>query len=524
MLTKTMSDYYDYMCLHYGHKTALVFADRRYTFCDLRENGLRLANSLLDAGFRKGDHIAILMPNCPEVMFLDFACTKIGISATPLATYLQVPDLLYILNDTGAQTIFYHQLFQDLVTRLRQEVPRIRRLVCSSDDPALVPAEALHLQRLMAEGAARPVASAIGPEDLCVIIYSGGTTGKPKGIVHNHRTWAATIVITSMEMGTQRNDVFLAATPLTHGARVYIIPVLLAGGSVVIHQGFNATKFLETVQKEKVTSTFVVPTMIHALMSHPDLKKYDTSTLRNVIYGAAPISPERLKQAVATFGPVFTQSYGQTEVPVAISILSREDHVLDGSPLDEARFASCGRPSLLMDVKLVDDFGREVPVGEPGEIVVRSPNTMLGYWNQPGITAETIRDGYLHTGDIARRDEYGYLYMVDRKKDMIVSGGFNVYPKEIEDLLYGHPAVAAAAVIGVPDAKWGEAVKAVVVLKPGQSASEEDLIRFCKENKGSMMAPKSVDFLESIPATPLGKPDKKKLRQKYWVGQERQIA
>jgi len=524
MVEKTMSEFYDYMCLHYSHKTALVFGQKRYTFSDLREKGERLANSLLAAGFGKGDRIAILMPNCPEVMFLDYACTKLGLVCTPLAAYLQVQDVLYILRDTGAETIFYHVLFRDMVAKVQQDLGQIQRLVCSSDDPSEVPAGSLHLQRLMAEGAFKPVASSVRPEDLYVIIYSGGTTGKPKGIVHNHRTWAATVVITHMEMGTGRNEVFLAATPLTHGARVYIIPVLLQGGSVVIHQGFNPAKFLEDVQKEKVTSTFVVPTMIQALLSHPDLKKYDTRSLRNVIYGAAPISPERLKQAVRTFGPVFTQSYGQTEVPVAISILSREDHVLDGSPLHEARFASCGRPSLLMDVKLLDESGREVAVGEPGEIVVRSPNTMLFYWNQPDLTGETLRDGWLHTGDIARKDEYGYLYMVDRKKDMIVSGGFNVYPKELEDVLLEHPSVAAAAVIGVPDDKWGEAVKAVVVLRADRAGSEEELIRWCKERKGSMMAPKSVEFVESIPSTPLGKPDKKKLREKYWAGRERQVA
>ncbi len=524
MLEKTMSDFYDYMCLHYGHKTALVFGDRRYTFFDLREKGERLAHSLLAAGFRKGDRVAILMPNCPEVMFLDYACTKLGIVCTPLAAYLQVPDMLYILRDTEADTIFYHVFFRDMVAKVQEELSQMRRLVCSSDDASAVPAGSLHLQQLMTGGALRPVASSVGPEDLYVIIYSGGTTGKPKGIVHNHRTWAATVVITQMEMGTGRNEVFLAATPLTHGARVYMIPVLLQGGSVVIHQGFNPVKFLEDVQKEKVTSTFVVPTMIQALVNHPDLKKYDTRSLRNVIYGAAPISPERLKHAVQTFGPVFTQSYGQTEVPVAISILSREDHVLDGGPLDDARFASCGRPSLLMDVRLLDESGREVGVGEPGEIVVRSPNAMLGYWNQPELTAETIRDGWVHTGDIARKDEYGYLYMVDRKKDMIVSGGFNVYPKELEDVLLEHPSVAAAAVIGVPDDKWGEAVKAVVVVKPGQSVSEKELIGFCRAKKGSMMAPKSVEFVGNIPSTPLGKPDKKKLREKYWAGRERQIA
>jgi acyl-CoA synthetase (AMP-forming)/AMP-acid ligase II len=483
-----------------------------------------LADSFRKQGFKNGDRVAILMPNCPEVMFLDYAATKVGLVCTPLAAYLQLKDVVYILEDTGAQTIIYSNTFKEMVANAKAKVPAIQRVICSSDDPDSLPEGELHLETLMEEGHVTGAPADIKPDDLYIIIYSGGTTGVPKGIVHTHRTWAETMVITAMEMGTERNEVFLATTPLTHGARVYIIPVLLRGGSVVIQQGFDLKRWLETVEKEKVNSTFVVPAMILVLLGYPELKDYDTSSLSNVIYGAAPIAPEKLKEAVRTFGPVFTQSYGQTEVPVAISILSREDHVLDGTELDEQRFASCGRPSLLMEVRLVGEDGKQVPPGEPGEIVVRSPNTMVGYLNKPEITAQTLKDGWLHTGDIARQDEYGYLYLVDRKKDMIVSGGFNVYPKEVEDTLSEHPAVAAVAVIGVPHEKWGESVKAVVVKKPGMDVTEEELIAFCKEKRGSVMSPKTVDFVEEILKTPLGKPDKKNIRKPYWEGQDRQIG
>jgi fatty-acyl-CoA synthase len=264
--------------------------------------------------------------------------------------------------------------------------------------------------------------------------------------------------------------------------------------------------------------------MLYALLDHPDLKKYDTTSLRNIIYGAAPISPERLKEAVGTFGPVFTQLYGQAEAPMALAVLPRQEHIVDGDEKQLARLASCGRPTLLTKLELLDDTGKQVPMGHPGEIVVKTPNIMLGYLNQPDLTAETVKEGWVHTGDIARQDDQGYLYIVDRKKDMIVSGGFNVFPREIEDVLREHPGVATCAVVGVPDPKWGEAVKAVVVTETGQSVTEEELIRFCRERKGSILSPKTVDFVDSIPLTPLGKPNKKVIREQYWKGRDRRVS
>ena len=264
--------------------------------------------------------------------------------------------------------------------------------------------------------------------------------------------------------------------------------------------------------------------MIYALLDHPDLKKYDTSSLRNIIYGAAPMAPERVKQAVQAFGPVFTQLYGQTEAPNALTALPREEHIIEGDVKTVARLASCGRPTLATQIKLLDEEGNEVPIGQPGEIVAKSPMNMLGYLNRPDLTAETLKDGWLYTGDIARQDEQGYIYIVDRKKDMIVSGGFNIFPKEIEDALHEHPAVSNTIVIGVPDTKWGEAVKAVVVTKPGQSVTEQELISFCKEKKGSVIAPKSIDFVKNVPLTPLGKPDRKAVREAYWVGKDRRVG
>jgi fatty-acyl-CoA synthase len=525
MIGKTMADIYDYCCLHYAHKTAIVCGDERYTFSDLKEKGDRLVNAFVKLGLKRGDIMAVLLPNCPEVLFVDYACARLGIGAIPLANYLQLNDMKYMIGESKACAFLFDEKFRGTIQSIKIEFPQqIRNYICSSMDGKELQADEHHLQSLIKNFPSDEIQPTTGEEDISIIIYTGGTTGTPKGVVHNQRTWINTLVFELMELGIERNEVFLAATPLTHGARAYLYPTWIKGGSGVIVQGFQLPQLLETIQKEKVTSTFMVPTMIYALLNYPDLKKYDLSSLKNIIYGAAPISPDRLKEAVSVFGPIFTQSYGQGEVPTIISVLSKEDHVLNGDERDLARFASCGRPSLGMRHKLVDENGHEVPRGQAGEIVVKSPNMMLGYLNRPDITAETVKDGWLYTGDVARQDEEGYLYMVDRRKDMIVSGGFNVYPKEVEDTLCEHPAVGMAAVIGVPDDKWGESVKAVVVIKPGQSASEEELIKFCKARKGSTICPKTIDFVEKIPTTPLGKPDKKLIRAQYWKDKDRNVG
>jgi fatty-acyl-CoA synthase len=286
---------------------------------------------------------------------------------------------------------------------------------------------------------------------------------------------------------------------------------------MVVVPGFEAGAVLEAIERHRITTTMLVPSMIYALLDHPRFAQTDLSSLQTIFYGASPMSPARLREAIGKLGSIFFQFYGQTECPQTVCVLRKEEH----DPGDLDRLASCGRPVPWVRVGLLDDSGEEVAKGQPGELCVRGPLVMKGYWNKPEETSQALQGDWLHTGDVAREDENGFLTIVDRKKDMIVSGGFNVFPREIEDVISTHPGVAAVAVIGTPDEKWGEAVTALIVPRHGAQLDIDELIALVKERKGSHYAPKSVEIVDSIPMSPLGKPDKKALRARYWAGSDR---
>jgi fatty-acyl-CoA synthase len=334
-----------------------------------------------------------------------------------------------------------------------------------------------------------------------------------------YRSGATMTQIQLLEWDWPADTRFLICTPLSHAGAAFFIPTLMTGGALVVLPYFEPGLFLETIEKHKITATMLVPTMLYVLLDHPKLDEVDTSSLQTVYYGAAACSPTRLQEAIRRLGPIFFQYYGQAECPMAITSLRKEDHDVD----DLARLATCGRPTPWIRVKLLDDENNEVPRGEPGEICAQGPLVMSGYWKKPAETEEALRGGWLHTGDIAREDEHGFYTIVDRKKDMIVSGGFNVFPREVEDVLATHAAVAQCAVIGVPDEKWGEAVKALIVVRPGAAVEPDELIALVRERKGPVYAPKSVELVDSLPTTPVGKADKKALRARYWSGQGRLV-
>lgn len=357
------------------------------------------------------------------------------------------------------------------------------------------------------------------PDDIATLGYTGGTTGKSKAAVRRQRAHAAMWRAILGDFELPAAPKYLAAAPISHVAGTKVAPVLLRGGSVTLMQRFDPGEFLATVERERIGMSLLVPTMIYALLDHPELPRRDLKSLELLLYGASPMSPSRLTEAIERIGPVFSQLYGQTEC-YPISLLRKADH----DPRRADLFASCGAPVAATEVALLDADGRAVPPGEAGEICVRAAHAMEGYWRRDDLTGEALQDGWLHTGDIARADEQGYLFIVDRKKDMIVSGGFNVYPREVEDVLSSDPAVAVAAVIGIPDARWGEAVMAVVVPRPGASVDAERLKALVKDRKGAQHAPKRVEVVDALPLTALGKIDKKALRAPHWAGAGRQVA
>jgi acyl-CoA synthetase (AMP-forming)/AMP-acid ligase II len=465
-------------------------------------------------GLGSGDGIAQLSSNRVDAFVVMAAALAAGIRYTPLHPLGAAEDHAYILEDADiAALVVDAPAFVEPGAALQARVPGLRHLL------TLGPAG--HGTDLLA-AAAHPEArleAAAAESDIAWLAYTGGTTGRPRGVMLAHRSMVMNALLTLAEWQWPAHIRLLAATPITHAAGVLIVPILLRGGTIVLHKGFEPEAFLEAVEERRITATFLVPTMIYMLLDHPTIGQYDLSSLAMILYGAAPMSSARLVEGIETFGPVFFQLYAQTEAPNTVTALRMSDH----DPARPERLASCGSPLAGLQVRLLDDDGAEVAVGEVGEICVRGRLVMDGYWRRPEDTAEAFRHGWLHTGDMARRDAEGFLYIVDRAKDMVISGGFNVYPREVEDVLTEHPAVAMAAVIGVPDDKWGEAVKAVVVLKLGAQADADELIALVRQRKGPVQAPKSVDFADALPVTPLGKPDKKAIRARYWGDAARQV-
>jgi fatty-acyl-CoA synthase len=436
-----------------------------------------------------------------------------GLRSVTLHTLASIDDQSYIITDSEARLVIADARYAQRALALRERCadPGVRWL--AHDDSIG------GFEEFWSDEEAAPLVPVGGPEDIIRLAYTGGTTGQPKGVMLSNRAMTTNVVLALSGKAWPEHVRFLCPTPITHGAGSMIVPTLHHGGTFILQQGFDKDRVLDAIEHRGVNALFLVPTMVYTLLDHPRTRSVDFSRLHSLMYGAAPMTPARIREAIGVFGPVLVQGYGQTEAPNTLLTLTREDHLSQ----DDRRLASAGRPYPGITLAVLDDDDRPVTQGQVGEICVRGSLVMSGYWKQPEQTAQALRNGWLHTGDMAWQDEEGYFYIVDRKKDMIISGGFNVYPKEIENVLATHAAVASVAVIGVPDPKWGEAVKAVVVLRPGASTTEAELMALAREKKGPVAAPKSVDFVESLPVTALGKPDKKALRARYWGGQQRAV-
>lgn len=476
----------------------------------VREATSQYVQALAQLGVHAGTRVGLLSVNRPEVLHVAHAVMLLGAIYIPMHPLGGLADHQHVVTDAAVEVlVFDAQRYGERAAALAQVAPRIR---LASFGPSELAEDLCHLADSLAP--APLVAPDVDGSDIIRMGYSGGTTGKPKSLASTQRTGLQTLSIMMAEWEWPTPPRVLSCAPLSHAGAAMFMPTLLKNGTMLVLPGFEPVAVMEAIQEHRINCMLVVPTMIYALLDHPRFGEFDLSSLETVFYGASAIIPSRLKEAIERIGPVFFQFYGQAEAPMTVTVLRKAEHDVS----DLRRLASCGRPVPWLHVELLDPQNRPVPDGEPGEICVRGPLVMDGYRDNPELTAEAFAGGWLHTGDVAVRDPGGFLRIVDRTKDMIVTGGFNVYPREIEDILGQHPSVAQVAVIGVPHAKWGEAIKALVVLRPGQTATPEELIALVTARKGSFQAPKFVDFIDSIPLTPVGKPDKKALRAKFGQG------
>ncbi|MCK4789712.1 MAG: long-chain-fatty-acid--CoA ligase [Desulfobacteraceae bacterium] len=506
---------------YYGGETAVVHENRRSTFIDIEARSNKLARAFVRFGIEKGDRVAVYLPNCTEYIETDFALIKSGVVRLPLNVRLTAAELCYIVNDAEANTLVFSDQLIEKIKDIRDQLSTVKNFIvigdCNSDF-------ALPYESVFVEQSSDEFSIDVADNDPYQILYTSGTTGKPKGALTSFGNRIAAVSTTLIdEMKIERCDALLTVAPMAHGGGTKIYPHFIKGAKNVLLSKFSVQSFCETVELEKITTTWMVPTMITTILDYPELKNYDLSSLKTVVYAAAPMPMATLKQALKTFGQIFVQVYGLTEVPNPDLLLPKADHILDGDEEQLQRLSSAGRGVFGVRVRVVDEKGNDVAPGQVGEIILSGDNVMLGYWKKPDATSEAIKDGWFYTGDMATVDTKGYVYIVDRRKDMIISGGLNVYPREVEDVLCNNPAVSEATVIGVPDEKWGEAVKAIVVLRKRSMATEEDIILFCKEYLSNYKIPKSVEIVDEIPKNPYGKVLKREIRKKYWKGRDRAI-
>jgi len=520
-MVSTLKDILCHNAKIYADKTAFIFEGQKYSFKEVDKRVNRLINALKNMGVKKGDHVGILAYNCYRY-FEVFALTKAGIVTVPLNYRCVGPELEYLINNSEITTLILEKEFLNTINAIRPNIPTVKNFI-SLDAP--IPGMADYEDLIHHASPEEPNVD-IRENDIAVIYYSSGTTGRPKGAIHTHKSMMAEMRLPVLcpDLELRPEDIALCVMPFFHvgGSVAHMLSVYATGATSVILRKFDEAAVLKAIQDYRISYVCLVPAMIIRLMDYPDTGKYDITSLRTIAYTGAPMPLEAMKRAIKQFGSILVQSLGQTET-LKMAILPKRDHKLEGNPQELKRLESAGKPPFPGELIIADKEGNELPRGTPGEIAARSDRNMAAYWKMPDETKDTFKNGWLYTGDVGIMDEDGYVYLIDRRKDMIISGGENIYSREVEDVLYQHPAVADAAVIGVPDEKWGESVKAIVVLKEGMKATEQELIDFCKARLASYKKPKSVEFYDSVPKTATGKIKKAEIREKYWAGKTRRI-
>jgi acyl-CoA synthetase (AMP-forming)/AMP-acid ligase II len=507
--------------MHSPDHIALAHGERALSYSELARRSLALSSGLLDMGLTKGDRVALMLPNGTEVVESIYSCLAAGLVVVPINYRLHPLEVAYIVENSGARALITDDEFLSRVPQEMSAIDAVER-VCVGDTSGGISYERLvrRVSRLD-----RPVD--IPSTDPAWLFYTSGTTGRPKGAIWTHRMIRILVMNYLADLyNIDERDVVLHAAPLTHGSGIVGLPAIARGATNLIldTKSFEPDAVFSLIQQRAVTHiAFLAPTQIVRLLEEFRPGAFDLASLRAITYGGAPIYVEHLGAAIDAFGPVFVQLYGQGEAPITVTGLSRREHA-EFHQTGDPRLGSAGRCRTDVELRIVDSDDREVPIGEPGEIVVRGDVVMPGYWDDERATAETLRNGWLHTGDIGSLDERGYLFLLDRAKDVIITGGNNVYPREVEEVLVTHPDVANVVVVGVPDAYWGEAVHAVIQLEPGREVTRDELLALCGARLAGYKKPKTIDFVEAFPQNAYGKILRREIRERYWQGQERRVG
>ncbi|WP_405483755.1 class I adenylate-forming enzyme family protein [Streptomyces sp. NBC_00009] len=509
--------------------TALVCGERTWTYSRLDSETNRLASALISRGLRPGDAVASLAWNRGELVEVEFALYKAGLTRAPINARLGRGEIEHILRYAPVRVLVFDAAHrEDALAAIAAAgtgcVPVLLDDTSPETDTATNTSVTVRYRDLLAEGSTEPVTVDVSEDDACVLNFTSGSTGALKAAVQSVGNRLANMrkQLMSDESRPGPTTRYLACGPITHATGMGLLAGVFGGSTTYILPAWNAEAFLDSVEKERITATFLVPAMLNMVLAHPGAAEHDLSCLTSVRVGGAPVSPQRLRDAVALFGPVVAQGYGLGETTSVVAGLSSAETARAVAD-DPELLQSCGRAMYDTEIRIVDDAGRELGPREVGEVIVRGPDCVRAYWNEPELSAETFRDGWVHTGDLAWMREDGYLFLVDRKKDMIISGGFNIYCSEVEAALYEHPAIQEACVVGVPDEKWGEGVKAVVVTRPGHSLSAEEVTAFCAQRLDRLKKPRSVDFVAELPHNRNGKLDRKAVREPFWAGTARRV-
>jgi fatty-acyl-CoA synthase len=524
-------DYFDKQAERAPDRIAIIDGGNRYSYADVRNASQQIARAMWAAGLRGEQPVAIYSSNDARVLLCMLGLMRAGAVWVPI-NYRNAPDAnVEYLNYVKTSWLFYHSSYRDRVPELQARVPTLTHLICIDDEDGNNSSLEKFLQRAADANAGDPTSPDIewadargNPDRLVGLVPTGGTTGPAKGVRVTSLSWGTMTEMASHYWRSEACDpVCLSVAPLSHAAGVVAFTMFPLGATNVIMPGFDALEVLRNIERYRVTHLFLPPTAFYGLLAHPDVRKFDYSSLRVFLLAASPVSPDKLKQGVEIFGPCLCQSYGQTEAPMLLTFLDQKTVAAAAAGDHPERLRSCGKPTSAVRLAIMDDRGQLLPPGQPGEIVARGSLVSPGYYGMPEATAEIRAYGWHHTGDIGYRDADGFFYIVDRQKDMIISGGFNVYSAEVEAAIMALPQVHECAVIGVPHPKWGEAVKALVVLRAGQSLTEPEILDHCKIKLGGVKSPKSVEFVAEIAKTPAGKIDRKQLRKPYWSGSDRAV-